>query len=199
MTDVSRDGSTLVFVRELRHEPTKVWRALTEPDELAKWSPFTVDRSLTETGAATLTMIDGEEHTELPGIVRRAEPPTLLEYTWGDDVLEWRLEPVDGGTRLTLRHTVEGLDMVPKVAAGWHLCVDVLEEVLAGTDPDPIRGHDAMNHGWQELHDRYERELATEQLAAARQLAATARRTPAPSCQLSCRAADDRTRQAALR
>jgi hypothetical protein len=35
-------------------------------------------RDLGAVGETTLTMIDGETRTDLPAIVRRAEPPTLL-------------------------------------------------------------------------------------------------------------------------
>ena len=39
--DVKKDGDawTLVLVRELRHPPALVWRALTDPKELAEWAP----------------------------------------------------------------------------------------------------------------------------------------------------------------
>lgn len=159
---VGDDGrSTLVFVREFRHEPTKVWAALTDPAQLSEWAPFIADRDLARTGAATLTMIDAEHAVDLIASVTRVEPPTLLEYTWGDDVLQWELEPVDGGTRLTLRHTVESGDWLPKVAAGWHLCLDVAELLLDGQPIGPIRGQDAMNYGWQELHDAYADGLAS--------------------------------------
>ena len=87
------DRWTLVFVRVLRHAPERVWAALTEPAQLEAWAPFTADRDLARTGDATLTMIDGDVAEDLPASVRRAEPPTLLEYTWGTDLLRWRLEP----------------------------------------------------------------------------------------------------------
>ncbi len=158
-----RDGdrSTLVFVRHLRHEPARVWAALTDPDQLAQWSPFTADRDLAELGHATLTMIDGDTNVDLAADVRRVEEPTLLEYTWGADLVVWQLEAVEGGTRLTLRHTVEDPDFVAKAAAGWHLCLDVAERLLDGDPVPPIRGDDALNHGWQELHDEYAAVLAT--------------------------------------
>src|SRR5579871_4506213 len=46
--EVRKDGDkwTLVLVRELRHPPAKVWRALTEPEQLREWAPFDADRSL---------------------------------------------------------------------------------------------------------------------------------------------------------
>jgi uncharacterized protein YndB with AHSA1/START domain len=156
----SDDRWTLVFVRDLRHPPEKVWAALTEPDQLRQWSPFTADRDLDRTGDATLTMIDGDASQDLPASVRRADRPTLLEYTWGADLLRWELAPSDGGTRLTLRHTVEDRDMAPKVAAGWHLCLVVAEHLLDGQPIGPIRGEDARNYGWEQLHDAYGQKLA---------------------------------------
>ena len=81
--------------------------------------------------------------------------PALLEYTWGTDELRWELAPSDGGTRLTLRHRVGSRDDLPRAAAGWHLCFDVLERLLAGAPVPPVRGQDALEHGWTELHDRY--------------------------------------------
>ncbi len=76
------DGKwTLVFVRDFRQPPEKVWAALTEPGQLSQWAPFTTDRELSTEGAATLKMIDGEVAEDLAAQVIRAEPPKLLEYT----------------------------------------------------------------------------------------------------------------------
>jgi hypothetical protein len=96
---------------------------------------------------------------DLPASVRRAEPPTLLEYTWGKDLLRWELAVTDAGTRLTLRHTVEDRDWLPKVAAGWHLCLVVAEHLLDGAPIGAIRGEDAKNYGWEGLHDAYAEKL----------------------------------------
>jgi uncharacterized protein YndB with AHSA1/START domain len=152
---------TLVFIRDLRHPPEKVWRALTDPDQLARWSPFTADRDLDHTGDTTLTMIDDESPVDLGGVVEIAEAPKLLQYTWGGDVLRWELEPTGDGTRLTLRHTVEDQDWVPKVAAGWHLCLLVAERMLDGRPIPPIRGSEARDYGWEELNERYAESFRT--------------------------------------
>lgn len=150
------DRWTLAFVRDLRHSPERVWAALTDPAELARWAPYTADRDLGTAGPATLSMIDGLAHDDLPAEVRRAEPPTLLEYTWGPtDVLRWELAATGSGTRLTLRHTVESRAMLPKMAAGWHLCLRVAEELLDGTPMPPIRGEQAREFGWDELFQAY--------------------------------------------
>jgi uncharacterized protein YndB with AHSA1/START domain len=149
------DRWTLVFVRTLRHPPERVWAALTEPAQLHEWAPYTADHDLSRTGEATLTMIDGDTHQDLAASVTRAEAPALLEYSLGGDLLRWELAPVPGGTELTLRHTVGDRALVPKVAAGWHLCLDVAEHLLDGEPVGPIRGQDALDHGWQALHDDY--------------------------------------------
>jgi uncharacterized protein YndB with AHSA1/START domain len=150
---------TLVFVRDLKHPPKKVWAALTDPAQLREWAPFTADRDLGRVGDATLTMIDGDAGEDLPASVRRAEPPMLLEYTWGSDAVRWELAATDSGTRLTLRHTLDNRDWLPKVAAGWHLCLDVLDHLLDGEPIGPIRGEDARNYGWERLHDAYAEKL----------------------------------------
>lgn len=150
---------TLVLTRELRHAPAMVWAALTEPGQLEAWAPFTTDRDLGSPGDATLTMVDGEVREDMPATVVRAEVPRLLEYTWGPDLLRWELEPTAAGTRLTLRHQTADPDMVPKLAAGWHLCLVVAERLLDGNPIGPIRGRDATNYGWDDLNEAYAKRL----------------------------------------
>jgi uncharacterized protein YndB with AHSA1/START domain len=149
------DRWTLIFIRDLRHPPGAVWTALTDPAELDQWAPFAADRDLGRTGDATLTMIDGDTRTALPATVRRAEPTSLLEYSWGDDLLRWELTPTADGTRLILRHTLAEPGMDAMVAAGWHLCVAVLARLLDGDPVGVIRGRDAMAYGWERLRDGY--------------------------------------------
>lgn len=154
--------STLVFVRHLRHSPEKVWASLTDPAKLRQWAPFDPDRDLATPGPAVLRMKDGQTVEEYPAKVLRAEAPKLLEYTWGEDLLRWELSPDGAGTTLTLRHTVDGAEWVPRTAAGWHLCLMVAERLLEGNPVGPIVGRDAMNYGWQELHDAYAKALGIE-------------------------------------
>jgi hypothetical protein len=104
-------------------------------------------------------MIDGETAVPLETTVVRAEPPSLLEYRFGPDILVWELAANGDGTRLTLRHTVADREWLPKVAAGWHLCLLVAGRLLDG-DPIPvIRGNAAYGYGFDDLQDGYSREL----------------------------------------
>lgn len=156
----SDDRWTIVFVRRLPHPPEAVWAALTAPDELAAWAPFLADRDLSTLGPATLTMVSGDEQQALPAEVTRSEAPALLEYTWGDDLLRWELEPDGDGTRLTLRHTMDDRDFLSKTAAGWHLCLLVADRLLAGNPIGPIRGAEAKAYGWDDLDEAYAKALA---------------------------------------
>jgi uncharacterized protein YndB with AHSA1/START domain len=149
------DRWTLVFVRELRHPPERVWRALTDPAELRRWAPFDADRDLGETGEVTLTQAGGATREELRSAVRRAESPTLLEYSWGSDLLRWELAPSQSGTRLTLYHTLDDRSWLPKIAAGWHICLDVAEHAMAGQPIGRIVADEAQHHGWERLNDAY--------------------------------------------
>lgn len=146
---------TLVFVRDLRHPPEKVWAALTDPAQLRAWSPFTADRDLGATGDATLTMIDDDSPQDLPVSVAVADAPKVLQYTWDTDVLRWELTAIDSGTRMTLRHTLQDRTWVPKAAAGWHLCLVVAEHLLDGNPIEPIVGTKAKNFGWEQLDRDY--------------------------------------------
>ena len=57
--EVRKDGEkwTLVLVRDLRHPPARVWKALTDPEHLREWAPYDSDRSLGEVGTVTLSTV----------------------------------------------------------------------------------------------------------------------------------------------
>ncbi|MEV0153953.1 SRPBCC family protein [Micromonospora sp. NPDC050686] len=156
------DRWDLVLVRDLRHPPERVWAALTEPARLAEWAPFLASRDLGAPGEATLSTVDGDRSLDAPSIVLRADPPNLLEYTWGDDRLRWELDRTDGGTRLTLRHRIGRPELAPVMAAGWHLCLDVAGHLLDGDPVGPIRGREARDFGWDELRAAYAERLETD-------------------------------------
>src|SRR5947209_8787352 len=107
---VRREGEkwTLILVRELPHPPTKVWKALTEPEHLREWAPFDSDRSLGSVGTAMLTTVGAPASLVSETQIKRAEPAKLLEFNWGGQDIRWELEPLaDNGTRLTLWHNID--------------------------------------------------------------------------------------------
>ncbi|MDQ6737419.1 MAG: SRPBCC family protein [Gemmatimonadota bacterium] len=154
--DVRKDGDrwTLVLVRELRHPATVVWSALTDPDQLREWAPFDADRNLATTGRATLSTVGTPTPQVSETNIIRAIAPRLLEYNWGRNDMRWELEQMDSGTRITLWHSI-GRPYIAMGAAGWHICFDVLEHLLAGDPLGRIVGPDAMKFGWPRLNEEY--------------------------------------------
>lgn len=129
-------SKSLEYDVHLDQPPAAVWPALTDPVLLARWwatgdvrpevgHTFTLDMGAW--GAQTCTVLDVEE-------------ARLLRYTFGEGVLDstltWRLQPEDGGTRLTLSHT--GLDpdsptgrqAIEGMGSGWPAVLERLQPVL---------------------------------------------------------------------
>jgi len=162
---IDEDGGkwTLVLVRELRHAPDKVWRALTDPAHLREWAPFEADGNLGTPGVAVrLATVAAATPTVSETRVTRADAPRRLEYNWGGQDLRWELEPAGAGTRLTLWHSIDRR-YIAMGAAGWHVCFDVLDRALGGAPIGRIVGPGAMNFdGWQRLHAEYAQQFGLE-------------------------------------
>lgn len=160
---VQKDGDkwTLILVRDLRHPPSLVWEALTDPAHLHEWAPFDADRSLAVAGPVKLSMAATPKPTVFDTVVKRAEAPRLLEYTWGDNDLRWELEPQGGGTRLTLWHNIDRR-FIAWGAAGWHICLDVLDRLIAGDPIGRLVGADAIHFDWQRLNAEYAEQFGME-------------------------------------
>jgi len=154
---------TLILVRELRHSPEKVWQALTDPVHLREWAPFDADGSLGTVGnTVKLTTVGAPAPHVTETTVKRADAPTALEYTWGGNEMRWELEPVGAGTRLTLWTSINRR-FIAMGAAGWHICFDVLDHLLAG-DPigRPVGPEARKSTGFQRLHAEYAKLFGVE-------------------------------------
>ncbi len=161
---VRKDGEkwTLVLVRELRHSPERVWQAITDPAHLREWAPFDADGSLGTVGATvTLTTVGAPTPQVVETTVTRADAPHVLEYNWGGFDMRWELEALGGGTRLTLWHTLDRR-FITMGAAGWHICLDVLDHLLGGTPVGRIVAAEAMKFGWPRLNAEYARQFGIE-------------------------------------
>jgi uncharacterized protein YndB with AHSA1/START domain len=159
---VKKDGEdwTLVLVRDLRHPPARVWEALTDPAHLSEWAPFDADRNLGAVGPVKLTTVGAPKPLVSETQVKRADAPRALEYSWGGNDIRWKLEPLEAdGTRLTLWHNIDR-GFIAWGAAGWHMCFDVLDRLLAGQPIGRIVGPATMKFGgWQRLKDEYAKQF----------------------------------------
>ncbi len=147
-----------------------VWQALTDPAHLSEWAPFDADRNLAAVGPVKLSTVGTPTPQVSETTLKRAEAPRLLQYSWGGSDLRWELEPLGSGTRLTLWHNIDRR-FISWGAAGWHICFDVLERLLAGEPIGRIVGAEAMKFGgWQRLNAEYAKQFGVEtpRLAAQR-------------------------------
>jgi len=161
---VRKDGEkwTLILVRELRHSPEKVWQALTDPAHLREWAPFEASESLGTVGTTLkLTTVGAPTPQVSETTVMQADAPKVLEYNWGDKDIRWELEALAGGTRLTLWHNIDRR-FISMGAAGWHICLDVLDYLLGGTPLGRIVAGEAMKFGWQRLNSEYAKQFGIE-------------------------------------
>jgi len=111
---------------ELKAPVSRVWRALTDSREFGEWfkvkleGPFVAGK----VSRGNITH-PGYEHLQMEVLVQKIEPERLFSYTWhpyaidpkvdySDEIptlVEFRLEPTDKGTLLTV--TESGFDRLP--------------------------------------------------------------------------------------
>jgi len=147
------DRWTLVFTRRLAHPREKVWRAVTEPQHLAVWFPQEIigDR---QPGAPLRFVSSGGG--SFAGQMLLFDPPEVVEFTWGTDLLRIELSLDGTGTLLTLTDTFDEVGKAARDAAGWHECLDRLVSALDGTAQPP------QGERWRQIHPVYVAELGAE-------------------------------------
>ncbi|AWS43487.1 SRPBCC family protein [Streptosporangium sp. 'caverna'] len=148
----------LRFERRFRHPQAKVWRAITETDQLRAWfvQILDYDRLRFDLGpGARLVFVPKAEHEAMGigyGQVTRFDPPNLLEYTWDSETLRWELEPDgDAACRMVFTNIFDDRDSGTSLGAGWHAGLDLLEASLDGRE--------ANQPAWESLQADYERAL----------------------------------------
>jgi uncharacterized protein YndB with AHSA1/START domain len=123
--------SDIHIIRQYPHRMTKVWRAVTDPDLVPRWTSTgrggRPEGFSTEVG--THFRFVGKPMPGWRGIVEcevlEVDEPSLLRYSWvGDEngkatFVTYLLEPYQGGTRFTYEHTgftgIEGFIMAKLV------------------------------------------------------------------------------------
>jgi uncharacterized protein YndB with AHSA1/START domain len=134
----------LRFERRLAHSVAKVWRAISEPEQLRAWFPAAVDMALTPGARLRFELPrDAQARHDIPdaemtsyGEVTAVDPPRLLEYTWSGEILRWELEPTDDGCRLRFTNVFDDREIAAGDGAGWHVALESLGTVLDGRDVD---------------------------------------------------------------
>ncbi len=100
------DGRPAVrFSRVYDHPVERVWRFVTNPDELAQWFPSRAEFELRPGG--TVTFSGDPNMPESTGTVVAVDAPRHLSFEWGGDELRFDLEAVEEKrTRFTLTNVL---------------------------------------------------------------------------------------------
>src|SRR6202171_2168878 len=103
------------IVRQIKASPAKIWAAITQPKLMMQWwgpdagPTLRVEADVRPGGrfSVVFRLLNGEEHNPT-GVYQEVIPEKKLVFTWDLPGMREQesllLEPIDGGTRLTLRH-----------------------------------------------------------------------------------------------
>jgi uncharacterized protein YndB with AHSA1/START domain len=148
------DGKpVLQFQRRLNHPPEKVWRAVTEPTEMAHWFPANIETEL-KPGAPMRFSFNGPHTDDMDPAAKFAEgevlefdPPRVYAFRWFDSVLRIELVPDGEGCRLYFSQALSNAGTwgdrpaTARQAPGWDSCLNVLTARLDDR-PAPTMGGD---------------------------------------------------------
>jgi uncharacterized protein YndB with AHSA1/START domain len=149
------DRPAIVFERRLAHPVDAVWRAITEPAELAAWFPDSVEYEARVGGKMHFEFPPGVDYPPMDGEVLAYDPPRRFHFTWGPDELHFDLEPLDDGASCLLRLTdlLSESEKAARDAAGWHVCLDTLDDHLSGVKTAAPGSR--PNSAWKGHYERY--------------------------------------------
>ena len=147
--DLTRVGDKwqLRVTRPLSHPVERVWRSIVDPEERQAWFPDTSIGDFDQLGAKLRFEHAGGMFESFYGEVLAVDPPRLVEFSWGTDLIRIEIEPNDSGCVLTLFDTIDEVGKAARDGAGWHVCLDALEQSLDG-------GSAAVSD-WRELNNEY--------------------------------------------
>ena len=135
------------FERHLKHSVHEVWSYLTENEKLAMWFPELSVDELREGGIIKFDMRNG---TFLEMTITELKMQAVLEYTWGETIVRFELGEESSGCQLVLVEKISKItDHTPRDLAGWHVCLDVVEALLARTTIESRREE------WNKWYEKY--------------------------------------------
>jgi uncharacterized protein YndB with AHSA1/START domain len=144
---MTRSLPSVTIVRKINAPAAKVWAAITQPELMMQWwgpdagPTLRAEADVRPGGrfSVAFRLLNGEEHNPT-GVYQEVIPEKKLVFTWDlpgtlerESLVTFLLEPIDGGTRLTLLH-----EHLPDEEArksheqGWNGLLDKLPVFLGG-------------------------------------------------------------------
>ncbi|TVT16500.1 SRPBCC family protein [Amycolatopsis acidiphila] len=150
--DTVSGATVLRFERRFKHPVAKVWRAITDPAEMAHWFPATVETEL-KVGAPMTFVFPGTAPIDgaRDGEILELDPPKVYAFRWNHDILRFELVPDGDGCVLHFTQTLGGGDLgrlaAGRNAAGWDHCLGALGARLDDRLDEPFTDWlSAMRH-----------------------------------------------------
>lgn len=152
------EAGAVRFERLLAAPVERVWDYLTQSELRRQWFAGG-EMELRPGGRFTLVFRNGElshhdepmpkkfeqyEGMESTAEIVEADPPRRLVFEWHEESgppteVTWELERRGEQTLLTLTHRrAPDRAILVDVSAGWHIHLDILEDILAGREPRPF-------------------------------------------------------------
>jgi uncharacterized protein YndB with AHSA1/START domain len=129
------------ITKQIDAPPERVFRALTDADELVRWFPSSAESDPRTGGDYVLRFQfdDGSKNHTYAGQYEDVMPSERVRYPWngqfGETTVEFTLRASDGGTELRLVHSGwsdESEDSRQMHEQGWSFFVDNLDRYLTG-------------------------------------------------------------------
>ena len=148
---VNSDDFTVRRTISIKAPIDKVWAAITEAQHLARWFPQSAVLTDVSVGAEGVFTWDGYEDFAVR--IEELDPPHMIAYRWSNDnargvpttriadsqstVFRFTLEPIEGGTQLTVVESGFGSLSDPAGSmesnrGGWNSELDELVAYLEG-------------------------------------------------------------------
>ena len=153
LAEIQRANDEIVaeFHRNFPYPIEEVWTMLTDNNHLVKWFSELKIQELTEGGKLLFDMGNGfyEEMT-----ITEVKIPTVWEFTWDKNLVRFNLSENAEGTHLVLKEYMkEVTEHTARDIAGWHVCLDVIERLLAD---EPIKNRQVE---WEKVFPEYKKQL----------------------------------------
>jgi len=147
---IDRDAFSVRRTIRISAPIEKVWATVTEPEHISKWFGRA---EFDGAGAGSLGTLTWDDHGTIPVRIEAVEAPRLVSYRWSNDdalgafpeqvdeehstVFTFTLEPVDGGTLLTVvetgfENTSDPVANLEDHRGGWDAELDKLVVLLEG-------------------------------------------------------------------
>ena len=141
MVTIEGEYATLRYKRQLSHPREVVWKAITDPKELAGW--MNTKAVIDGRNGGTIDFVNIVSGFHTTGRILAWDPLRVFEHEWHispnpslpagepEAVIRWELkQDGDSNTILTLTHSRLTKSISLRFAPGWHAYLDRLEASL---------------------------------------------------------------------